>query len=70
MAFGGPYRYEGRELRDAHRRLVQELGMTDAHVDRVIAHFRDSVTELHLPDAEVQKMCEILETFRDDVLDR
>lgn len=70
MAFGGPYRYEGQELRAAHRRLVRELGMTDAHFDRVIAHFRDSVTELHVPDAEVRKMCEILETFRDDVLDR
>lgn len=70
MAFGGPYSYGGGELRDVHRRLVRELGLTDAHFDRVIEHFRDSVTELHVPDPEVQKMCEILETFRDDVLDR
>lgn len=70
MAFGGPYRYDGKELRDAHRRLARELGMSDVHFDRVIELFRDSITELHLPDAEVRTMCEILETFRDDVLDR
>jgi len=70
MAFGGPYQYTGKDMREVHKRLVDELGLTDVHFDRVMAHFRESVLELHVPATEVEKMCEILETFRDEVLNR
>ncbi|MFO1417819.1 MAG: pyridoxamine 5'-phosphate oxidase family protein [Methylotetracoccus sp.] len=70
MAFGGPYPYSGHELRHAHRRFVQDMGLGDAHFDRVIALFRESVSELRVPDQEIDAMCEVLEGFRDDILDR
>jgi len=70
MAFGGPYQYTGKDMREVHRHLVEKMGLTDEHFDRVIAHFRDSVLELHVPEPEVQSLCEILESFRDDVLNR
>lgn len=57
-------------MREVHQHLVEQMGLTDEHFDRVIAHFRDSVLELHVPEPEVQSMCEILESFRDDVLNR
>lgn len=70
MAFGGPYQYTGKDLREVHQRLVDQLGLTGVHFDRVIEHFRASVQELHVPGPETEKMCEILESFRDDVLGR
>lgn len=70
MAFGGPYRYTSQDMREAHRQLVEKLGLTDSHFDRVMAIFRASVQELGLPDPEIDSMCEILESFRDDVLNR
>ncbi len=70
MAFGGPYQYTGKEMREAHQRLVDQLGLTDVHFDRVIKYFRESVQELRIPGPEIEKMCEVLESFRDDVLGR
>jgi truncated hemoglobin YjbI len=70
MAFGGPYQYTGKDLREVHKRMVDDLGLTDVHFDRVIQYFRESVQELLLPEPEMEKMCEILETFRDDILGR
>lgn len=70
MAFGGPYRYTSQDMREAHRQLVEKLGLTDTHFGRVMAIFRASVQELGLPDPEIDSMCEILESFRDDVLNR
>ena len=70
MAFGGPYQYSGKDMREVHRHLVEQLGLTDAHFDRVMAIFRSSVQDLHLPAPEIDSMCEILESFRDDVLNR
>ena len=70
LAFGGPYRYSGKDLREVHQRLVDELGLTDAHFDRFMAIFRESVRELHVPKQEIDNMCEVLESFRDDVLNR
>jgi len=70
MIFGGPYPYTGKDLRSVHQRLIDELGLSDAHFDRVLQHFRDTVIEAQLPEPEVNGLCEILEGFRDDVLNR
>lgn len=70
MAFGGPYPYSGKDMRVVHQRLVNELGLNEAHFDRVMALFREAVREIHVPEAEIASMCESLETFRDDVLNR
>lgn len=70
MAFGGPYHYTSKDMREVHQRLVREHGLSDAHFDRVMLHFRRSVSELHVPGPEVEQMCAVLETFRDDVLGR
>ncbi len=70
MAFGGPYQYTGKDLREAHQRLVNDMGLGDAHFDRVMEIFRESLREVHIPEPEIARMCESLETFRDEVLNR
>lgn len=70
MAFGGPYQYSGLDIRASHQHLVEQMGLTDVHFDRVAELFHESLTELRVPEKEINKMMEILETFRADVLGR
>jgi truncated hemoglobin YjbI/predicted pyridoxine 5'-phosphate oxidase superfamily flavin-nucleotide-binding protein len=70
MAFGGPYQYSGLDIRASHQHLVKKMGLTDVHFDRVAVLFQESLLELRVPEKEIDKMMEILETFRGDVLGR
>ncbi len=70
MTFGGPYQYSGHDIRTSHQHLVERLGLTDIHFDRVVALFQETLTELRVPEKETNRMMEILETFRGDVLNR
>jgi len=70
MAFGGPYQYSGLDIRASHQHLVEQMGLTDVHFDRVAELFQESLTELRVPEKEINKMMEILATFRGDVLGR
>lgn len=70
MAFGGPYQYSGQDLRAAHRPLQEKFGLSDEHFDRVAALFQETMQELQIPDKEIQGMMDILESTRDDILDR
>jgi truncated hemoglobin YjbI len=70
MTFGGPYQYSGLDIRASHQHLVEQMGLTDVHFDRVAELFQESLTELRVPEKEINKMMEILATFRGDVLGR
>jgi truncated hemoglobin YjbI len=70
MAFGGPYQFSGVDIRVSHQHLVKKMGLTDVHFDRVAVLFQESLLELRVPEKEIDKMMEILETFRGDVLGR
>src|SRR5689334_11742257 len=45
-ALGGPVEYQGRDLRAAHEKLVQEKGLADAHFDAVAGHLKSTLEEL------------------------
>jgi truncated hemoglobin YjbI/predicted pyridoxine 5'-phosphate oxidase superfamily flavin-nucleotide-binding protein len=70
MAFGGPYQYSGLDIRATHQHLVEQMGLTDSHFDRVAELFQETLTELRVPEKEINAMMEILRTFRGDVLGR
>ncbi len=70
MAFGGPYQYSGLDIRSGHKHLVDRFGLTDIHFDRVGAIFQETLIELRVPEKEIERMMEILGTFRGDVLGR
>ncbi len=70
MAFGGPYQYSGLDIRASHQHLIEQMGLTDSHFDRVTDLFQEALIELRVPEKEVNKMMEILQTFRGDVLGR
>lgn len=48
MAFGGPNNYTGRDLTDAHARLVAD-GLNDSHFNAVAGHLQATLEELGVP---------------------
>jgi hemoglobin len=70
MVLGGPIRFTGKELRDAHRRLVQDQGLNDSHFDRVIEHLRVTLEELNVETEDIEQVISIAESNRNDVLCR
>jgi hemoglobin len=69
MAFGGPHRYTGRNLRVAHAPLV-ERGLGDAHFDAIGGHLKATLDELGVDAATTGEVLAIVETTRKDVLGR
>jgi hemoglobin len=66
MALGGPDRYRGRNLGDAHR----HLGIDDHHVDLVAGHLADVLTDLGVPAELVAEVIAAVDGLRDVVLGR
>jgi len=69
-AFGGPMEYRGRDMRQAHRHLVAERGLSDAHFDAVARHLATTLRELGLDEPIISEVVEVVGLTRADVLDR
>ena len=69
-AFGGSGTYDGRGMREAHRPLVERLGLGDEHFDAVVENLALTLTELGVPDDLIGEVAKVAETIRDDVLCR
>jgi hemoglobin len=69
MAFGGPNHYTGANLRRAHQHLVAR-GLNDSHFDAVLDLLGESLAELGVPPALIAQVAAIVESNRDDVLNR
>ncbi|MFO0696268.1 MAG: group 1 truncated hemoglobin [Polyangiales bacterium] len=69
MAFGGPSRYTGRDLRTAHARLVKN-GMGDPAFDAVATHLATTLGELGVEKILVDEVLALVEGTRGEVLSR
>lgn len=69
MAFGGPSQYAGADLRRAHAKLV-ERGLSDNHFDAVAGHLKDAMEQLGVAPSMVNEALAVVETTRNDVLNR
>lgn len=69
MAFGGPIQYSGANMRKAHERLVAR-GLSDPHFDQVALHLKSAMEDLGVPPGLIHEALSIVETTRDDVLNR
>ena len=69
MAFGGPHRYTGLDMRNAHARLVEQ-GLNDSHFDAVMEHLGATLKELGVADDLIGEAAAIAESTRNDVLGR
>jgi hemoglobin len=69
VAFGGPNKYSGKDMRDGHAHLVAR-GLNDSHFDAVMEHLGATLKELNVPDELIAKAAAIAESTRNDVLGR
>jgi hemoglobin len=67
MAFAGPNRYTGRDLRTAHAKLVAR-GLNDSHFDSIQVHLRETLEELGIDLSTITEVAGIVESTRRDVL--
>lgn len=67
MAFGGPHKYDGKDLRTAHARLV-EKGLNEQHFGAVAGHLQAALLELDVPRNLVDEVLGIVGTTKADVL--
>jgi hemoglobin len=67
--FGGSTRYSGEDLRQAHGHLVAR-GLSDQHFDAVADHLHSTLEELSVPATLVEEIMAIVESTRNDVLNR
>ncbi|MGZ5045521.1 MAG: group I truncated hemoglobin [Methylobacter sp.] len=67
MAFGGPNNYSGKDLRNAHARLVK-MGLNASHFDAVMEHLGATLNELNVPQELIAEAAAIAESTRNDVL--
>ena len=69
MAFGGPNKYTGKDMREGHKHLVAR-GLNSSHVDVVIEHLGNTLAELGAAAADIAEVAAIAESARNDVLGR
>ena len=64
FVFGSPERYTGKDIAQAHQRLIVEQGLNETHFDIVIEHFIATMRELNVPEAVLDQAVAILMTSR------
>lgn len=69
MAFGGPNKYTGKDMREGHKHLVAR-GLNGTHVDIVIEHLGNTLKELGAAPADIAQVAAIAESARNDVLNK
>lgn len=67
VAFGGPNKYTGDDMRRGHAQLVA-AGLNDSHFDAVMEHLGATLSELNVPGDLITQATAIAESTRNDVL--
>ncbi len=67
MLLGGRVVYTGKDIRSAHER-VRIQGLTDAHFDAFLKHFRAALDEVGVPSDKADEVMKLLEARRSTVL--
>lgn len=66
FATGGAKVYQGKNMREAHK----DMGLQDIHFEHIKMHLGDTLLELGVQKDLVQKVLDLVETLRNDVLCR
>ncbi len=70
MALGGPNKYSGRAMKEAHQRLVSEKGLNEDHFDIIVSHLGAALKDLGVKDDLIGQAAEVVNSVRDQVLGR
>ncbi len=67
-AFGGAPNYEGRSMREAHKKLVEEKGLNEEHFTAVAENLQSTLEQLNVPADLTSEVMTIAASTHDDVL--
>lgn len=65
MAFGGPVKYEGKDMREAHKHLE---GLNEGHFVAVAENLKATLEQLSVPAEMIDEVMTIVGSTHDDVL--
>lgn len=66
VAFGGPNRYTGRDMRAAHAAMK----LTEEHFNAVVENLATTLKELGVSDAQIGEVAAIANSVKNEVLNR
>ena len=66
-AFGGLPSYPGRAMKEAHKRLVNEMGLNDAHFDAVIDDLGTALRGLGVSEDMIGGWIPVVQRFYEDI---
>lgn len=66
VAFGGPNKYSGKDMRSAHAHMK----LTEEHFNAVMENLGNTLKELNVPDALIAEAAQIALSTKKDVLNR
>ena len=67
MLLGGRVVYTGKDIHDTHA-WARNHGLNDANFDTFLNHFRAALEEVGVKAEKAEKVIELLETKRNDIL--
>jgi hemoglobin len=70
LAFGGPNNYSGKDMRDGHRHLVENMGLNDSHFEHILVHLRTTLAQLGVEEGLIGEVIDIANSTRADVLNK
>jgi two-component system, chemotaxis family, sensor kinase CheA len=70
FAFGGPQKYDGKELRETHKYLVEEKGLNESHFDAVVENLGTTLMDLKVPGQLIGEAARIALSVKSDVLNQ
>lgn len=71
-AFGGADTFSGRDMRESHKHLVDNMGLTDIHFDAIAENLVNTLQELGIEQTLIDEVGAIVASVshRNDVLNR
>ncbi len=67
-AFGGPPRYRGKAMREAHKHLVDKQDMNESHLMTMKEHLNDTLIGAGMNDNLIAEVMTVVQSIHDDVL--
>ena len=63
---GGPLKYTGKSMKDAHK----DMGITDAEFDALAGHLVASLKKFKVPQTEIDELVKIVASTRGDIVEK
>ncbi|MDP3683438.1 MAG: group 1 truncated hemoglobin [Ignavibacteria bacterium] len=70
VALGGSNAYRGKAMCEGHTHLVEKMGLNDAHFDATVENLVRAMRNLKVPESLIVEVVAVVETTRNDALDK